>query len=139
VLSGCSQPESGRIKVSGTVTVDGEPMVLGTMLFLDLKQAHDGLTANVVDGKYRCYSDWTGEAKVEIRAPKPGTGELAPGVKLQITDEMMTADAKHALARSRRENRHQELVPAKYNTKTELKVTIVEDGENKFDFDVKTK
>ena len=131
------EQKAGHIKVRGTVTVDGEPIVLGTLLVFDSKQQHDGISAKVVDGKYQFNTDWTGEAKVEIRAPKPGTGELAPDAGILISDQMTVA-AKQALARSRRENRHQELVPAKYNKKSELKVTIVEDGENKFDFDLKT-
>ncbi len=116
---GCG-PESKMIKVSGTVSVDGEPAKSGSISFIPT----DGMTATtggvIADGKYSCEAP-LGESKVEIRVPK-----VVGKKKLYDTPD---SPVQEILA---------EVLPEKYNEKTELRFTGVK-GKNEQAFDLKTK
>lgn len=116
---GCG-PESKMINVSGTVTVDGESAKTGSISFIPV----DGMTATtggvITDGKYSCEAP-LGESKVEIRVPK-----VVGKKKLYDTPD---SPEQEILA---------EVLPEKYNEKTELRFTGVK-GKNEHAFDLKTK
>lgn len=75
-LTGCSG--DGRVAVSGSVTVDGEPLPSGSISFrpVDPRQANTSGAA-ILDGRFRIPSDkglFPGEYEVRISAYEEGDG-----------------------------------------------------------------
>src|SRR5215207_384142 len=118
-LIGC-KPEAKRYGVSGVVKYKGEPVKFGTISF----RSDDGQTggAQVVDGKYEIPAATglpPGKYQVAVtypdpKAPKPKEGE-PPGVVAEVKD----------------------LLPDKYNNKTELTAEIKAESNNVVNFDLK--
>lgn len=113
-ISGCGSAEDPTVPVSGNVTLDGQPLPSGRITFLpsDGKGAVAG--AEVATGKY--------EARV------------TPGPK-QVT---VTAQ-REAAAGKKPVDPHagpsqQQYLPARYNTKTELKTDVSVEGSDAIDF-----
>lgn len=117
-LVGCNKPTKGII--SGTVTVDGVAAKTGAITFYPTNGKAQTAGANIEDGRYKAEVA-PGTAKVEINVPK-----VIGQKKLYNTPNSpvypLTA----------------ELLPAKYNTESELKADI-KLGENEQNFDLKTK
>ena len=115
VMAGCSaKPEGGAVK--GTVTLDGQPLANGRILFIAVDQGSPSAEATITAGQFEGLVP-LGEKRVEIRSPKV-TGKK----KMYDTPDSPTVDIVA------------ELLPAKYNVNSELKMTI--DGtaqEQKFD------
>lgn len=118
-LAGCSsKPAGGTVK--GTVTLDGQPLTAGQILFIAVDQATPSAEGTITSGQFEALVP-PGEKRVEIRAPKV-TGKK----KMYDTPDSPTVDV---IA---------ELLPAKYNVNSELKLTV--DGsvqEQKFDLQSK--
>jgi hypothetical protein len=132
-----SPSRAGRIKLGGEVTVDGEPLEFGTILLTDASGENDGISVNIVDGVYEATSNWAGTANVQIRAPKPGTGQLAPPPPLEGKD-INDRESRILVAEHRRKCRYQERLPPKYHNNSVLKIEIEEDGENEHNFELKS-
>lgn len=119
LLAGCSsKPTDGSIK--GTVTLDGQPLATGQILFVSIDQNAQPAQAEITAGQFEALVP-PGEKRVEIRAPKV-TGKK----KMYDTPDSPTVDTVV------------ELLPAKYNVNSELKLTV--DGseqEQKFDLQSK--
>jgi hypothetical protein len=102
------------------VTLDGEPLKSGVIRFVPA----DGQTATadsmITDGKYSA-SVPPGEKQISISSPKV-TGQR----RVYETPDSPTVDTV------------QELVPAKYNAKTELTLTVNAGSQEK-DFPLKSK
>ena len=115
LLAGCSsKPAGGTVK--GTVTLDGQPLASGQILFVAVDQSSPSAEAAITAGAFEALVP-PGEKRVEIRAPKV-TGKK----KMYDTPDSPTVDTVV------------ELLPAKYNVNSELKMTV--DGstqEQKFD------
>ena len=119
VIVGCSSKPSGGT-VKGTVTLDGQPLAAGQILFVAADQNAQAAEATITAGQFEALVP-PGEKRVEIRAPKV-TGKK----KMYDTPESPTVDVVA------------ELLPAKYNVNSELKLTV--DGsvqEQKFDLQSK--
>ena len=114
-IAGCSsKPAGGTVK--GTVTLDGQPLAAGQILFVAADQNAQSAEATITAGQFEALVP-PGEKRVEIRAPKV-TGKR----KMYDTPDSPTVDVTV------------ELLPAKYNVNSELKMTV--DGstqEQKFD------
>ena len=104
LVGGCGSSD-GLVDIGGTVTFDGQPISEGRIQFRMTegdKQAYAGM---IEDGKYKVRVA-PGAALVEIRASRPVPGkfeEVNPGEPEQV-GEMY--------------------IPEKYNSRTELKVTV---------------
>ncbi len=120
-FAGCGSKVS-RCVLSGTVTTDGEPVPVGTVLFIpenpDPKLQVTGASADIVDGKYQL-------------APEVG---LVPGkYKVQVislvdrnkkTGEIVNAeDVKDGLVNPL-DLVHEDLVPPKFGSATEQYVEV---------------
>ena len=114
MTAGCGSSGPERAVVSGEVTYNGQPVEKGTIRFLPTKGTETPpWGAHIVDGKYKAYGKGgvpVGTHKVEILGyrTRPGqvpTGEPPPG---------MTAE----------EAAREQFLPPKYNTQTELEITI---------------
>jgi len=109
---GCRESISGgrqAVKVRGTVEFDGKPLELGEIMFVSDNQEHRAFSAQIQQGTYSALVE-AGPYQVQITAMRevPGKFEELPGpdgtVKRWPAQEMY--------------------LPAKYNSRTELKVTI---------------
>ena len=113
-LIGCGSPDKARLPnrdtVSGTVTLDGQPVENGSITFFSEEDAARGIqaSASIKDGKYEILVT-QGLKKVKISQ----TVETRPDV---------------------REN----VIPAKYNSKTELDADVSEENRQ-FDYELFSK
>ena len=118
-LAGCSsKPAGGTVK--GMVTLDGQPLPAGQILFIAVDQSTPSAEGTITSGQFETLVP-PGEKRVEIRSPKV-TGKR----KAYNTPDSPTVDTVV------------ELLPAKYNVNSELKLTV--DGseqEQKFDLQSK--
>ena len=116
-----------REAISGTVTLDGQPLPKGTIQFRPASQAEATASGGMIDegrfalprgeglvlGKYRVQID----SREDTGAPLAG-GEL-PGAPV-VSKKKPAA-----------------LIPARYNTKSELTAEVKSGGPNDFPFDLK--
>jgi hypothetical protein len=116
-FNGCG--ESKLSEITGTVTYDGKPVEQGSIAFIpvDGNMGPSG-GGSITNGKYHAYKITTGMAKVVINGAQV-TGqkkmEYGPSTQTVITSN--------------------ELLPAKYNTDSELKYEVKPGSQTK-DFDL---
>lgn len=118
-LVGCGGG-SGRSGVQGTVSYGGEPVDNGTIGFVGA----DGARANgpIVDGKYSLDAE---------RGPAPGKNKVEIYWNKKTGKKIPTpGDADVMMEETK------QLLPDRYNTKTELTADITT-SSNKVDFDLK--
>ncbi len=117
-LVGCSS--GAAASVSGKVTLDGAPLDDATITFVPATGGQQQAAwTTVTSGQYTIAAKdglGTGQFRVEIRA-------LRAGSEKTIDPTLISA---------------KEIVPAKYNSKSELKVEI-KPGKNTADFDLKSR
>ncbi len=120
--SGCGSSSPKRNSVAGTVTFKNEPIKYGTISFRSTGDGKFVGTGEIKDGKYSLISEVglpAGEYEVAITYPDPKVpaprGDEPPGVALPV----------------------REMLPAKYNDKSELKATIKDGGNDSVNFDLK--
>lgn len=90
-------------KVSGSVSVDGQPVDKGSISFIPVVGQGPTTGAEILAGKYTSLAP-LGESKVEIRVPR-----VVGKKKLYDTADSPVQDVM------------EELLPAKYNEKTDLR------------------
>jgi hypothetical protein len=118
---GCNRSGLDLQELSGVVSLDGRPIENGSIRFLPV--AGDGLASGCVitagryriplakglpPGKYRVQISAADQRGIDPHAPPPKMGEEGAPLK--------------------------ELVPEKYNARTELQVEVKSGGRNVFDF-----
>ena len=118
-LPGCFD-DSNMATVSGTITVDGNPVDRGSIAFITVDGMAPMTGAEISDGKYSCEVPLT-ETKVEIRVPT-----VVGKKKLYDTPD---SPEQEVLA---------ELLPGKFNEKTELRYTA-ESGKQEKNWELLTK
>ena len=103
-LIGCESPDESRLpsrdKVTGTVTLDGQPVDNGSITFFSEKDAAQGIqaSASIKDGKYEIL--------------------VTPGLKqVKISQTVET-----------RPHLFENLIPEKYNSKTELDADVSQEN-----------
>ena len=123
LLIGCGGDDIPRVEVRGEVTLDGEPLKTGAITFIPTGKGPSAGTT-IQDGAYvvdAAKGPSPGEYKVEIDSSQP-TGKKVVG-----TDgETM-------------EDEYENVIPAKYNRQTTLKVVLEPDGDNEHNFPLKSK
>ena len=119
LLAGCaSKPVGGTVK--GTVTLDGQPLATGRVLFVAVDQSSPSAEAAITAGAFEALVS-PGDKRVEIRSPKV-TGKK----KMYDTPDSPTVDTVV------------ELLPAKYNVNSELAITV-DGAAQEQNFDLKSK
>lgn len=118
LTTGCSKgPPMGQ--VSGTVTVDGEPAKIGSISFFPLDKKSATAGAAIKEGKYTAEVP-VGKVKVEIRVSKVvGQKKLYPTPNSPVQPIM------------------KEVLPPKYNDRTELQLDVTSGAIEK-NYDLKT-
>lgn len=121
--AGCSEAGPARQPVSGTITLDGKPLTLGTITFAPL-DGTTAATAPIQDGAYRLSRSEgpaPGRYQVEISAVQPTGKRIAhPDLPSETIDEVRN------------------IVPPNYNVQTELAVEIKPDGDQTLPFELST-
>ncbi len=125
-FAGCqsSVDTDGRKAITGSVSLNGSPIQSGSIRFEPLAgQTASGST--IAEGKYEIPAGKglkPGEYRVFINAVEPETSERS-------AEDLMNNPGPP----------RKELIPAKYNTKSDVKVEVTEEGPNQFDFPIETK
>jgi hypothetical protein len=117
-LVGCGK--SNLATVSGTITVDGEPAKVGAISFFAVDGRAPTAGAQIVDGQYSAEVR-PGKCFVQVRVSK-----VVGKKKLYDTPDSPVREV------------WAEVLPAKYNDATTLEFEV-KPGENKQDYDLKTK
>jgi hypothetical protein len=123
LVAGCGSSGPKLYRVTGTVKYKSEPIKNGTISFRSL----DGMyaaTGNLVNGEYDIAESAglpEGKYQVAVTSPDP-KGPAAPAAGEMPGDS--TAVAK-------------DLIPAKYNAKSELSAEIKAQPRNEVNFDLK--
>jgi hypothetical protein len=110
--------------VTGTVTLDGQPVSRGTIVFVPVAEKMIKVGAAVEEGKYDIpakYGAYPGEYKVEVVCLRP-TGRKVP---LDDPPGAMGDEVAN-------------VVPPEFNKNTTLTATVAA-GENQFDFQLESK
>lgn len=121
VMAGCGGGGPKRYAVTGTVTLKGQNLDKGNIMFAPAEGSGTQQGAEIVNGSYQLAAKdglLPGKYKVSISSPEGG----ASGGAIDLPGD--PAEAKPAT----------EKIPEKYNAKTELTADITAGGENKFDF-----
>ena len=118
LASGCS--DSNEATVSGAITVDGTPPKEGSIGFIPADGQSRTAGGQIADGKYEARVP-IGKMLVQVRVPK-----VVGQRKLYNTPDSPTQPIL------------EEVLPAKYNSQTELELTV-KPGENQQDYQLKSK
>ena len=116
LTGGCGGPP--RAQVKGVVTVDGKPLADGSIEFFPVDGKGQSAGTSVHDGVYQVEAS-VGEMKVTIN----GTEVIGKRKAYDTPESPMIDVVRNA-------------VPERYNTKSELKTTLVA-GPNEKNFDLK--
>ncbi len=130
ILSGCSgngdQPSLGL--VTGTVTLDGKPLY-GTAVVFYPDNGRPARGRTDLNGKYELkYIRQTMGTKVGLNRV-----EIAPDEEGEVDAEEMDNSDENTSAPEPPREREKITIPARYNTKSELKADV-KPGVNVFDF-----
>ena len=130
ILAGCSNPPDGRMEVSGTVKLKGQPIKDGAIvLFEPLENQDTAGNATVTGGKFtipRATGLKPGRYLVRVTAGdgktavNPVDPESPPGPGGRGTTNIISKD----------------LVPPAWNVNSKEQVNVTKDGPNKFDLDI---
>jgi hypothetical protein len=121
-IAGCGGPSDGLAHqaVSGEVTLDGQPLASGSIVFVPIGSEDTPTGGEIKDGSYAIPAKdgpMPVAHAVSVFAKKP------TGLKLPDPNNAdVVIEEKY------------EIIPPKYNVKTNLKAEIKEGGENRFDF-----
>lgn len=118
---GCSKPPAEGV-LTGAVKLDGVPIKSGQIRFVPVDGQSSTAGAAITDGNYKATVS-PGQKSVEI------TSE-AEGAARKMYDSAPTASPPAGAGR--------ELIPAKYNARTELKIEV-KAGDQQHDFDLTSK
>jgi hypothetical protein len=114
LLSGCGLfSPKGKEKVTGTVTVNDEPLPQGKIVFIDLDRSVPQDGGDIADGKFEILVS-PGKKKIQILASRE-----IPGAKF---DPSMGGVPRH------------QYIPARYNNETTLEEEIKPAGLNELTF-----
>ncbi|MEX1041815.1 MAG: hypothetical protein WDZ51_14345 [Pirellulaceae bacterium] len=122
-LVGCGNSSTPRESVSGTVTLEGQPLVDGSILF---SPQGDGPSAGgeIVNGQYTLAREL---------GPAPGK------YRVEISSWRSTGKSIYDAASEREEETLVSVIPPRYNSRSELQVEIEPGKENRFDFELMPK
>jgi hypothetical protein len=127
-LAGCGENSLGRRKVSGRITLDGKPLVQGSIGFHPQQPQGISSGAMIKEGAY---------AIEALKGLPPGkyivrisSADMGPE---QRGEAPMTppGGAPYTIRK--------DLIPPKYNSQSELTIEVIGSSDNRFDFDLKSK
>jgi hypothetical protein len=125
VLIGCSDPYAGRMEITGSVTLEKQPLNDGAITFIPLEEQGSQTGGPITNGSYtipRKHGLKPGKYLVQITSgdgKTPATGEEEAGAPGGSTN-IVSVDR----------------IPPEYNTQSKQEVVVKSRGTNKFDFDI---
>jgi hypothetical protein len=124
MLAGCGGGDTGptTYPVSGKVTVDGEPLAEGNIIFRDAAGKATSGAGMIEQGAFT-FETVPGKKAVVITANREIPGKTVAG----------GAPGEPAVPAV------EQYLPAEYNEKTTLEAEVTESGPNEFTFELKTK
>lgn len=114
----------GRKAVTGNISLNGAPIQSGSIRF----EPESGQTASgstIAEGKYEIPADkglMPGKYRVFINATEPDSDQRS-------VEDLMNNPGPPK----------KELIPAKYNKKSEVTIEVTKEGPNQFDFPIESK
>jgi hypothetical protein len=121
IAVGCGESGPKRHGVSGKVTWKNQEVRLGTITFIPMGSQTPAGGAQIIDGLYSIPAPAglpAGKYKVYINYPDPKAAPKAEPVPGEHGEQ-------------------KDLIPAKYNTDSELTVEVTAEGPNEHNFDLK--
>jgi hypothetical protein len=134
LLAGCSDPYGGRMEVTGAVTLQGQPLDDGSIMFFPLGQQDTQGGAQIINGEYKIprqnglkpgkylvrltSGDGKTIARVAVREDKnpPKVQAAAPGGSTNIVS--------------------MDRIPDEWNVRSKQEREVKATGVNRFDFDI---
>lgn len=113
-VCGCGKHKTPTYPISGTVTFSGKPVAEGDILLIP-DQSSYGPNAGKIKAGHFAFPAIAGKKRVEIRARR-----LVPGAPPGPMNAPVTED----------------YIPPRYNSETELTVTVIPEGPNVFNLDL---
>ncbi len=136
--AGCGgSTDDNRVSVSGEVRLDDQPLTDGVITFLPSDGKGPSASAKIVGGEYETKIN-PGPKNVSIQATQSQT---------VFSDSTTREDSHGGGGAETRGDSHgggnasapKQLIPAKYNTNTELTYEVKPDGNDDVNFDLKSK
>ncbi len=125
-LCGCGDGCPQRVEVMGTVTIDGQPLERGAILFAPLDGTHGPkAAAEIVDGRFHLKAD---EGPPEGRLLVRITSDRPPAYLGPYDQSTRPADSGVSQPR----------IPSWYNTASRLRVETHSETANVFHFELQT-
>lgn len=126
VVIGCGVPTHAGISLRGIVTLDGEPLPEGQLLFIPLEQGSQVRPLTIQDGEFSCDREHgltAGTYRVEILVYE-STGQLT-------RDPDLPAGYKTPDTR--------QVIPRKYNSQSILTCQLPQGGDEPLRFDLESR
>ena len=121
IIAGCGRG-AGRLPIEGAVTVDGQPLEAGYIVFFpEGPGGGPSAGAEVVDGRYRIGA---------------AGGAFAGTFRVEITASRKTDALVYDEFSGQQVAEYRQFLPARYNTQTELRAEVTPGGPNRFDFEL---
>jgi len=126
LMVGCSDGEVERMAVSGKVTIDGQVVETGSITFTSMENGNGQAVGQVIEnGRYKILRQagaTPGHYRVEIFGYRK-TGRQVPDMDLpgQMTDEAV------------------QFLPPQFNRRSELRVEILNSGNDDLNFELKSR
>ncbi|QDV53607.1 hypothetical protein [Gimesia fumaroli] len=116
-LAGCGGNADGPklVTVSGNITLNGEPLPEGDVIFRAADGKGHAYAGKIKDGSYSIETE-VGTKKVEIKSMKEVPGKTTEDNPGEVV------------------NAREQVVPAKYNSESTLEFTVTEAGSDSADF-----
>ena len=114
-VAGCRPSGPPTYLVTGSVTVDEQPLTIGEIVFAPEDRTIGPRFGEIVNGKYRLHST-VGKQQVRITASREVPGSEGQGFRGALLIE--------------------NYIPAQYNSATILSVEVSPDDDNRFDFEL---
>ena len=129
LMAGCGGP-SGPVKVTvtGKITLDGKPVPNGQVIFSDAAGVVAADSGDIKNGQFS-FRSTLGSKKVSISSMQASADKKAAvgGIPGDPVSEKNPATV------------YEDIIPEKYNSKTELKVDVTQKGPNDFPLTLTTK
>lgn len=116
LLAGCSSAPA-LTTISGKVTLDGQPLEKGDMIFIPSDPQFGQEPAKIASGNFTA-NVRPGANKVQIRATREVPGKFGP----MGTEPLL-----------------EDIIPPQYNSATTLNIDVTKDKKDGYDFDLKSK